>query len=85
MKETNNFLTQEEISQLKEIREEQHSLVQELGQLEYNRSLIDSRMATTRSLVVDAQSRQETFVQTLTEKYGDIVINIEDGSFEHRG
>lgn len=84
MEETSNFLTQEEISQLKEIREEQHALVQDLGQLEYNRSLIDSRMSTLRSTVVDAQTRQETFIQSLTEKYGDIVINVEDGSFRYR-
>ena len=84
MQETSNSLTQEEISQLKEIREEQQVLVQELGQLEYSRSLIDSRMISTRSLVVDVQSRQESFIRTLTEKYGDIIVNIEDGSFEYK-
>ena len=84
MQETSNSLTQEEISQLKEIREEQQVLVKELGQLEYSRSLIDSRMISTRSLVVDVQSRQESFIRTLTEKYGDIIVNIEDGSFEYK-
>ena len=74
-------LTQEEITQLKNIQQERFNLIDKFGVIEIQFQELESRK---KQLILDYQTLKQTEEQIanqLQAKYGDGVINIEKGEF----
>jgi hypothetical protein len=76
---TTQVLTQEEITQLKELSAKQTALLNDLGQIEYRLTLLENTKTTLKSQVGEIEEANRSLGIQLTEKYGSGTINIETG------
>jgi len=77
----NKVLTQEEIQQLKNIREQNAQLVEQFGFIEYQlQSLFLQKEELSKNLK-EVRLSEITFGKQLQDKYGDGTINLEKGEF----
>jgi len=74
-------LTQEEISQLQEVRQQSQALVLELGNLELAKIQLENRYDELVEFYDDLKNRERELGKTLSDKYGDGTIDIEKGEF----
>jgi len=75
----NKFLTQEEIQSLQDLRNRQSSLINSLGQIEYQIAVLDLEKSNLKSLIKNLELDNENLGKVLTEKYGNGNINLETG------
>jgi len=75
----NKFLTQEEIQSLQDLRSRQSSLINSLGQIEYQIAVLDLEKSNLKSLIKNLELDNENLGKVLTEKYGNGNINLETG------
>jgi len=80
--DSQSSLTSDEFAQLQSVRELQQALAAELGQIEFNKILLATRYEEIQVKILTLQKEQQVFVQGLNNKYGNISINIEDGTFQ---
>ena len=77
----NKVLTQEEIQQLKNIREKNAQLVEQFGFIEYQlQSLFLQKEELSKNLK-EVRLSEITLGKQLQDKYGDGTINLEKGEF----
>ena len=77
----NKVLTQEEIQQLKNIREQNAQLVEQFGFIEYQlQSLFLQKEELSKNLK-EVRLSEITLGKQLQDKYGDGTINLEKGEF----
>jgi hypothetical protein len=74
-------LTQEEISQLQEVRQQSQALVLELGNLELTKIQLENRYDELVEFYTDLKNKERELGKTLSDKYGDGTIDIEKGEF----
>ena len=79
---TANSLTLEEFEQLQLIRRSQEALTAELGRLEFTKILIEERRLEVKTKILEVQQQQQVFTDGISAKYGDISVNVENGTFE---
>jgi hypothetical protein len=72
-------LTQEELNQFRGYRQEANKLVGVLGELHFQRTLIDLELDKVKAAVQATVSAQQNQLKELGVKYGDGSINIETG------
>tara|TARA_B110000503_G_scaffold142866_1_gene241357 strand:- start:1428 stop:1679 length:252 start_codon:yes stop_codon:yes gene_type:complete len=72
-------LTEEEIQSLQDLNSRQASLINSLGQLEYQITLIEANKASLKERIQVIESENRTLGQALTEKYGSGNLNLETG------
>ena len=72
-------LTQEELAQLKNLREQQNSLLLDLGSIEYRMSLLEQTKIELKSRVLELERLNNELGAQLTEKYGNGRLNLETG------
>jgi hypothetical protein len=72
-------LTEEEVQQIKEIKQEYTSLALSLGELELQKSNIDKEKVRLLNYQEQLSIKETELAQKLTEKYGNGSINIETG------
>ena len=72
-------LTQEELDQFKSFRQEANKLAGALGELHFQRTLIDSELEKIKAAVQANTAAQQDQLRQLGEKYGGGSINIETG------
>ena len=72
-------LTQEELSEFRSYREEANKLAGALGELHFQKTLIDLELDKIKAAVQVNVSAQQTQLKELGSKYGDGSINIETG------
>lgn len=77
----NTKLTQEEISQLQEVRQQSQALVLELGNLELAKIQLENRYDELVEFYTDLKNTERELGKTLSDKYGDGTIDIEKGEF----
>jgi hypothetical protein len=68
-------LTQEELQQIKDIREQYNNVVTALGELELQKQNVLARYN-------NVLNQEQTLAKTLSEKYGDGVIDINTGEIK---
>jgi hypothetical protein len=73
------FLTQEEISSLQDLRMRQSSLINSLGQVEYQIFLLELNKKNLRDDIQKLENDNENLGKSLTEKYGNGSIDLETG------
>jgi chromosome segregation ATPase len=74
-------LTESEILQIKELQEQQDSLITSFGQLEYQIQLLEIQKKKLVEDLEKLRKKEKDIAQELTQKYGNGTINIEEGTF----
>ena len=72
-------LTQEELTQLRNLREQQNNLLMDLGSIEYRMALLDRSKNELKVQVIDLEKMNNELGAQLTEKYGNGTLNLETG------
>ena len=76
-----NKLTQTELDRLKLVREDVLQAVSALGELEYQRTLLDEQTKQVKSNILEIKKRETELVSELNEKFGMVSIYLETGEF----
>jgi hypothetical protein len=72
-------LTQEELTQLRNLKEQQQNLLMDLGSIEYRMSLLEQTKSNLKSQVLELEKLNNQLGAQLTEKYGNGTLNLETG------
>jgi hypothetical protein len=72
-------LTQEELTQLTNLQNQQNDLVLNLGSIEYRMSLLAQNKEILKAQVLELEKLNNELGRQLTEKYGSGNINLETG------
>ncbi len=72
-------LTAEELSQFQNYRTEANRLAAMLGEIHYQKTLIDLELDNLKVAIKSNVDTQQALMKTLGEKYGDGSINVETG------
>ena len=75
------FLTKEEIKQLKDIQEQESTLITKFGQLEYQIQSLNLQKETLKKSITDIQLKSNNLGKELQDKYGEGNIDITSGEF----
>jgi hypothetical protein len=76
-----NKLTQTELDRLKLIREDVLQAVSALGELEYQKTIIEDQVNRVKATILDVKKKETELVSELNDKYGMVSINLETGEF----
>ena len=72
-------LTQEELTQLKNIQNQQNTLLINLGSIEYRMLLLEQNKNELKNQVLELEKMNNELGVQLTEKYGNGTLNLETG------
>ena len=72
-------LTQEELTQLTDIQNQQDNLIINLGSIEYRLSLLEKNKEILKAQILELEKLNNELGQQLTEKYGSGKISLETG------
>jgi hypothetical protein len=72
-------LTQEELTQLKDLQTRQNNLLMDLGSIEYRMSLLEQTKNDLKSQVLEVERLNNELGAQLTQKYGNGTLNLETG------
>ena len=77
-------LDPQELQQIKDTQSQQQSLVEQFGQLEYQIQSLELQKETLVESLDKLRIKETELAKNLTNKYGDGVINIENGTFSNQ-
>jgi hypothetical protein len=72
-------LTQEELTQLRDLQTKQNNLLMNLGSIEYRIALLEQNKFELKSQVLEIERLNNELGAQLTEKYGNGNLNLETG------
>ena len=72
-------LTQDELTQLRNLKEQQQNILMDLGSIEYRMSLLEQTKSNLKSQVLELEKLNNQLGAQLTEKYGNGTLNLETG------
>lgn len=75
------FLTPEELQELKDLNQTRSILINQLGQLEYEMQILESQKQSLKEQLSVLFQNTDKIGAMLQEKYGDGNIDIETGEF----
>jgi len=73
------FLTEEELTTLKEIQSNTRILISELGEIELIKIQVENRYNNAKQFLSDLSTKEQEFTQSMLQKYGRVNISPEDG------
>lgn len=73
------FLTEEELKNLKKIQKDTQALIIELGEIEMIKLQLETRSKNAREFLTQVENEEKNFSQSILEKYGKSNINPETG------
>jgi hypothetical protein len=76
-----NKLTQTELDRLKLIREDVLQAVSSLGELEYQKTIVEDQLRQIKENILEIKKKETELVSELNDKYGMVSINLETGEF----
>ena len=74
-------LTEQEIQQLTQLQSQQDEFVTKFGQLEYQIQLLELQKENLVEQLEETKKIESQIANQLQEKYGDGVINLQEGTF----
>lgn len=74
-------LTQEELKQLTSLQEQQNNFVIRLGEVEYQKNLLNQQKEKIKEEIKSFEAGQIKLAQELENKYGKGSVNIDTGEF----
>ena len=72
-------LTQEELTQLRDLQTQQNDLLMSLGSIEYRITLLNQNKEILKAQVIELENLNNELGSKLTEKYGSGNLNLETG------
>ena len=75
-------ITDEEKSTLESLKQDTLESASILGELSYQKILLDSQMEIQKERVLKIRQQESVLFEELKSKYGNVTINIETGEFE---
>jgi len=72
-------LTQEELTQLRDLQSQQNDLLMSLGSIEYRITLLNQNKEILKAQVIELENLNNELGSKLTEKYGSGNLNLETG------
>jgi len=72
-------VTPEELQELRSVRDETDSQIINLGQLEYQKTLIDLQKEAIKSAMLKSKEREKELSDRLMQKYGNVTVDIDTG------
>lgn len=75
------FLTKEEVEQLKTLQSQEASLINQLGQLEYQIQTFLLQKENLKQQISNLQKESGTAGKQLQDKYGEGTIDVSSGEF----
>jgi uncharacterized protein YoxC len=75
-------LSDNELQLIKLIRQDSFEAASALGELTYQMTLLDHQIKGIKTRVVEIKDRENSLLEELKEKYGNVTINIETGEIE---
>jgi vacuolar-type H+-ATPase subunit I/STV1 len=72
-------LTEEELTQLRDLQSQQNDLLVSLGSIEYRITLLEQNKETLKSKVTELEKLNNELGSKLTKKYGSGNLNLETG------
>jgi hypothetical protein len=73
------FLSEEELTSLKEIQSNTQTLIAELGEIELVKLQLENRHGAAKIFLNELRTKEQEFTQSVFEKYGKVNINPETG------
>ena len=74
-------LSKEEIENLSSLQQQQDTFIIQLGQIEYQKNLLDKQQHITKQQIESFENEQIQLAKQLEEKYGKGTVNLESGEF----
>ncbi len=74
-------LSKEEIDNLSSLQQQQDNFVVQLGQIEYQKNLLDQQKENIYTNIKSFEDNQIQLAQQLEKKYGKGTVNLESGEF----
>jgi hypothetical protein len=74
-------LTEDELAKVKMVRDDVLQAISAVGELEYQKILIDNQLNEVKKNIADIKKRETQLFSELNEKYGAVSINLETGEF----
>lgn len=71
-----------ELQFIRSIRQDSLELVSVLGELEFQKILLEDQIHEQRLAVLTLKKREDSFLRELKDKYGNVTVNIETGEIE---
>jgi len=81
---TEQKLTSEEVTNLKNLQLEQQNLISSFGELEYQIQVLEIEKEKTIEKLEQFKQQENQLVTSLSTKYGDGVINLEKEVFQNQ-
>ena len=78
-------LTEQELQQIKDVQQQQETLIGNFGQLEYQIQLLELQKEKLVEQLESTRNKETEIANQLSEKYGNGTINIEEGTFTKQG
>ena len=72
-------LTAEELSKINLIKQDALEIASKLGELEFQKISIELKIDQQKKEIAALKMREESILEEITSKYGDVTINIETG------
>jgi hypothetical protein len=72
-------LTAEELSKINLIKQDALEIASKLGELEFQKISIQLKIDQQKKEIAALKMREESILDEITSKYGDVTINIETG------
>lgn len=72
-------LTQEELTQLRNLRDQQNNILSGLGSIEYRITILENNKAALKAQIAELEKANTTLGVQLTEKYGNGSLDLETG------
>jgi hypothetical protein len=73
------FLSEEELTSLKEIQTNTQSLIAELGEIELIKIQLENRHDAAKTFLNELRTNEQEFTKNVFDKYGKVNINPETG------
>ena len=73
-------LTEDELNQLKELKSRIENASYRLGEIEFNKIILNNKRDKILTEVEDIKDEEEVLHKYLSSKYGDINIDLETGN-----
>ena len=76
-----NKITENELQRISFIKKESLDIASVLGELNYQKTLIDLQIDSQKQRIVELRKDEEKLFSDLKENYGNISINLESGEY----
>jgi hypothetical protein len=74
-------ITDEELNQIGELKQQTTQIVYSLGELQYQRLSIEAAEDDLKKVLKETKLKEASLLKDLKDKYGNVSINIETGEF----